>query len=182
LFRSAPQLLTARLRLRPHARTDFHSCKALWQHPHTTRFIAGTPQNDQEVWFRLLRNGGMWPMLGFGPWVFEDRATGAFLGEGGLLYAMRGIQGLDDIPEVGWALTPEACGKGLATEALGAVMDWADENVSAERTGCIIDPANTPSLRLAARLDFAEVARPQFLDKPIVLLHRNSKNNRGVTK
>ena len=90
----------------------------------------------------------------------------------GIAVTRRGIRCLEDIPEVGWALMPEACGKGLATEALGAALAWADGNLQAERTGCIIDPGNAASLRLAGRLGFLEVARPEFLGKPIVLLHR----------
>jgi len=104
--------------------------------------------------------------------VFEDRATGEYLGEGGLLDARRGIAGLQDIPEAGWALVPEACGLGLATEAMQAVLDWADVHHSAARTGCIIVPGNVASLRVAAKLGFVETARPVFQDQPIVLLHR----------
>jgi len=168
----APVLLTARLRLRPHVRADYAACKRLWQHPDTIRFIGGTAQDDQAVWFRLLRYAGMWPMQGYGFWVFEDRASGAYLGEGGLMDAMRGLAGLADMPEAGWALMPEAGGRGLATEALDAVLGWADANLPAARTGCIIDPANSPSLRVAEKLGFAEAERPAFHGKPIVVLHR----------
>ena len=117
---------SARLRLRPHVLSDYPACKALWQHPNTIRFIGGVAQSDQEVWFRLLRYGGMWALLGYGFWVFEDRNTGEVLGEGGLLNARRDIAGLQDIPEVGWALMPQAQGRGLATEAMTTVLDWAD--------------------------------------------------------
>jgi RimJ/RimL family protein N-acetyltransferase len=169
---TAPTLLTARLRLRAHVRDDYAACKALWQHPETTRFIGATAQSDQEVWFRLLRYGGMWPMQGFGFWVFEDRATGAFLGEGGLMDAKRDVQGLQDMPEAGWALMPHAGGKGIATEAMSAVLAWADVHVPAERTGCIIDPQHTASLRVAAKLGYVVAGRPGFRGETVVLLYR----------
>jgi len=172
MLNEAPVLLTGRLRLRPHVRADYPLCRALWQHPHTIRFIGGTAQDDQAVWFRLLRYGGMWAMQGYGFWVFEDRQTGAYLGEGGLMDAMRGLSGLAGMPEAGWALMPEAGGKGLATEGLRAILDWADAHLPDERIGCIIDPGNAPSLRLAGKLGFAEVERPDFHGKPTVLLHR----------
>lgn len=168
----APVLLTARLRLRAHQRDDYAACRALWQHPETIRFIGATAQSDQEVWFRLLRYGGMWPMQGFGFWVFEDRATGEFLGEGGLMDAMRDVQGLQGIPEAGWALVPQAGGKGIATEAMSAVLGWADAQLPAARTGCIIDPENAASLRVAAKLGYVEAGRPDFRGEPVVLLHR----------
>ena len=168
----APILLSARLRLRAHGRDDYAACKALWQHPNTIRFIGGAAQSDQEVWFRLLRYGGMWPLLGFGFWVFEDRATGEFLGEGGLLDARRGVPGLQDIPETGWALIPQAHGRGIATEAMRTVLDWTDATLRADRTGCIIDSGNAASLRVAEKLGYREVGRPLLRGEPIVLLHR----------
>jgi RimJ/RimL family protein N-acetyltransferase len=171
-YSTAPILLSARLRLRPHGQGDYAACRLLWQHPQTVRFIGRVVPSDQEIWFRLLRYAGMWSLLGFGFWVFEDRATGEYLGEGGLLDARRGVEGLQGIPEAGWALVPEVCGRGLATEAMRAVLDWADLQLRAERTGCIIDPANVASLRVAARLGFVETARPVFQQEPIVLLHR----------
>jgi RimJ/RimL family protein N-acetyltransferase len=169
---TAPILVSARLRLRPHVRSDYPACRTLWQHPETIRFIGGVAQSDQEVWFRLLRYGGMWPLQGYGFWVFEDRATGEFLGEGGLMYAMREVAGLQDIPEAGWALMPHAGNRGFATEAMSAVLDWADAQLSAERTGCIIDPGNAASLRVAAKLGYTEAGRPGLRGEPIVLLHR----------
>ena len=169
---AAPLLWSRRLRLRAHVRADYAACKALWQHPDTVRFIGGVAQSDQEVWFRLLRYGGMWAMQGFGFWVFEDRVTGEFMGEGGLMDAKRDIEGLRDIPEAGWALTARAAGRGIATEAMSAVLEWADAWLSAERTGCIVDPQNAASLRVAAKLGYLEAGRPQFRGAPIVLLHR----------
>ena len=169
---TAPILLSARLRLRPHVKGDYPECKALWQHPETIRFIGGVAQSDQEVWFRLLRYGRMWPLQGYGFWVFEDRTTGEFLGEGGLMYAMRDVSGLQDIPEAGWALMPHAGSRGIATEAMSVVLDWADAQLSVEHTGCIIDPGNTASLRVATKLGYVEAGRPGLRGEPIVLLHR----------
>lgn len=169
---SAPLIHTERLRLRAHRREDFANCRALWQHAETIRFIGGVAQDDQAVWFRLLRYGGMWPMLGFGFWVFEDKATGAYLGEGGLLDAMRGLDGLAGMPEAGWACMPEAAGRGIATEAMQAVLTWADQALDAPRIGCIVAPGNAPSLRVAGKLGFEEVDRPPFHGEPIVLMHR----------
>ena len=173
---TAPIIETERLRLRPHVRADYTACKTLWQHPETMRFIGGAPQDDQAVWFRLLRYGGMWPMLGFGFWVFEDKASRAYLGEGGLLDAMRGIEALEHMPEVGWALAPEAHGKGYAQEALGAIMGWVDANLHVTRTGCIIHPDNAPSLKLAGKLGFEEADRTELGGAPVVLMSRERRS------
>lgn len=169
----APVIETERLRLRAHRRSDYPACKALWQHPETARFIGGGGvQDDQAVWFRLLRYGGMWPLLGFGFWVFEDKTNLAYLGEGGLLDAVRGIPFLEHMPEAGWAVMPEAAGKGIATEAMRAILAWTDANLHVTRAGCVIDPGNAPSLRVAAKLGFEEVDRSALNGEPVILLHR----------
>lgn len=149
-----PVLETRRLRLRPHRADDFADCLALWSDSRTVRFIGGEVQGEQAVWFRLLRYAGMWSLLGFGYWVFEERATGRFLGEGGLANARRGLALLEGVPEIGWALMPDAGGQGFATEAVDAILQWADAGLGAPVTRCIIDPGNVASLRVAAKAGY----------------------------
>ena len=86
-----PMLETARLTLRPHHVDDYAACRSLWADAQVVQHIGGVPQDAQAVWFRLLRYAGMWAMLGYGMWAIEDRASGAFLGEAGLLSAARGL-------------------------------------------------------------------------------------------
>lgn len=172
---TAPVIETERLRLRPHVRADYAAMKALWQHPATFRFIGGVAQDDQAIWFRLLRYGGMWPLLGFGFWAFEDKASRAYLGEGGLLDAARGVEALEHMPEAGWALAPDAHGKGLATEAMQAILAWTDANLHVTRTGCLINPGNDASFRVAAKLGYEEAERFDYQGKPNVLLCRERR-------
>lgn len=167
-----PTLTTERLRLRPHRRGDFPEMCALWQHPETIRFIGGQAQSDQAIWFRLLRYAGFWTILGYGFWAIEDRESGAYLGDAGLMAAERGLPGLAGLPEAGWALRPEAAGRGLATEAMCAILDWADRHVDAPQTACIIDPDNAPSLRVAHKLGYREADVPELDGRPIILLRR----------
>ena len=168
----APLLMTPRTRLRPHLSADFPDCAAIWGDLGTMRFIGGEPQSEQACWFRLLRYGGMWSMQGYGFWAIESRATGDYLGDAGFMDAKRGLPGLDGTIEVGWVLAPNAAGKGLATEVMGAILGWADENLAGPRLACIIDPANAASLNVARKLGFKEVDRPVFENRPIVLLYR----------
>ena len=55
--------------------------------------------------------------------------------------------------EFGWRLVREARGRGYATEASRAVLDLAATTFGGEFL-CIIDPANTPSRRVADKLGF----------------------------
>jgi RimJ/RimL family protein N-acetyltransferase len=174
---SAPMIVTDRLILRAHQRSDYEDCLALWSHPHTIRFIGGVPHSAQDAWFRLLRYGGMWAMQGYGFWAMEDRETGAFVGDAGLMDAMRGLPGLDGVPEAGWALVEAAGGRGLATEALRAILHWADANLNSPRTACIIDPENMPSRTVARKLGYTEVDRLTLKGAPVILHYRDRVTN-----
>ena len=74
---------------------------------------------------RLLRYGGMWPMLGYGYWAIEEKASGALVGDIGYADFMREMTPpLDGMPEMGWVLASSAHGKGYASEALAAISAW----------------------------------------------------------
>ena len=124
---TAPRLETPRLLLEPHAPADLADCIALWSDPEVVRFMGGKPSTEEEVWGRLLRYAGLWSILGFGYWAIRDRGGRRFLGEVGLADFRREISPrLGDVPEIGWALSPAAHGRGLGTEAVLAVTAWAD--------------------------------------------------------
>lgn len=169
-----PTLHTDRLTLRPHCAVDLSACHALWSDPAVVRFVGGAAQDRQAVWFRLLRYAGMWSLLGYGMWVVQDRATGAFLGEAGLLSAKRGIAALDGVPEAGWVFGPAAWGRGIATEAMQAVLDWADRALEADTIRCIIEPDNAASMKVAAKLGFLPYGQAELGGKPIHLFDRSA--------
>lgn len=153
----APTLTTDRLILRAHRRDDFEALARMWADPAVTRHIGGKSATRQESWFRLLRYGGLWPMLGFGYWAITDRASGRYLGDAGLADFQRGMGAdFDGLPEAGWALVADAAGQGLATEAAGAVLAWADTHLDAPRTVCMIDPENLASIQVARKLGFVQ--------------------------
>lgn len=169
---NAPLLHTDRLILRPHGVDDFADCRALWGDARVVRHIGGTAQDGQAVWFRILRYAGMWSLLGYGMWVIEDRETGAFLGETGLLSACRGLPELEGVPEAGWVLAPAAWGRGIASEAVGAVLNWADAHVDAPSVRCIIEAGNDASVRVAERLGFARFGEAVLNGASIGLFER----------
>lgn len=167
-------LTTPRLHLRPHILSDFPSSAALWADPVVTQYIGGRPFSREESWARFLRYAGHWLVLGFGYWVIEERETGRFLGEIGFADYRRDIEpAIDGIPELGWALTPSAHGHGYATEAAQAALAWAQTNLEARRTACLIHPGNAPSLRVAQKCGFQEHARTTYKAQPTILFERS---------
>ena len=146
----------------------------MWADPVVTRHIGGKPSTREESWSRLLRYGGLWPLLGFGYWVIEEKSSGRFAGEAGFADFKRALEpSFGDAPEAGWALAAWAQGKGFATEAVLAAVAWADANLSAPRTVCMINPGNMASISVAQKCGYREFARATFRDQPTVLFERH---------
>ena len=82
---SAPTVETTRLKLRAHTLADFPDSFAMWADPDVARFIGGKPSTKEESWQRFQRYPGHWALMGFGYWLIEEKATGRFAGEMGLL-------------------------------------------------------------------------------------------------
>ena len=114
----------------------------------------------------------MWSLLGYGMWVIEDRATGALLGEAGLLSAARGLPELDAVPEAGWVLGRQGWGQGIATEAMAAIFRWADAHLDAPAIRCIIEPDHGASIRVAEKIGFVVMRDTILGGKPIRLFER----------
>lgn len=167
----APTLTTARLCLRGHHPDDLDALAAMWADPAVYAMIGGKPRPREDVWIRLLRSVGTWTVFGYGAWVVCDRATGAVLGDVGLLESRRAITPALTVPEAGWALAPAGHGKGYAEEAMRAVLGWADAN-GIDRTCCIIDPGNTASIRLAEKLGYGTPIDGVYYERAIGIFHR----------
>ncbi|MBZ6382594.1 GNAT family N-acetyltransferase [Sphingomonas sanguinis] len=168
---SPPTLTTERLTLRGHHPDDLDALAAMWADPGVYAMIGGKPRAREDVWIRLLRSVGCWTVFGYGAWVVCDRATGQVLGDMGLLESWRAIVPELTVPETGWTLIPAAQGKGYAGEAMRAVLGWADGR-GLTRTCCIIDPANTASIRLAKKLGYGAPVQGVYHDRTIQIFHR----------
>jgi RimJ/RimL family protein N-acetyltransferase len=168
-----PRIETERLLLRGHGIEDFPAYAAMWADPVVTRFIGGAPLSQEEAWAKFLRVAGHWALLGYGFWAIEEKASGKRIGEAGILNVKRDIKpSIHDVPEIGWGLLPEAHGRGYATEAVRAIMDWAENRFGKTRMVCIIDPDNDASLRVAMRCGFRECAHTTYKGEPTILLER----------
>ena len=129
-----PTLETKRLLLRGHRNDDFRDSAAMWADKQVVAHISGVPFTEEQSWSRLLRYTGHWQHLGFGYWVVASRDDGSFLGEVGFADYRRDTEpSLAGKPEAGWVLKSDAHGKGIATEAITAMFQWADGNLDHEK-------------------------------------------------
>lgn len=172
LSTAPPVLETARLRLREQRLSDKADHIAMWADPRVTRFIGGEPRAGEASWGRFLGGAGLWPVMGYGYWVFADRQTDRLIGMGGFSYFARDMLELEDVPEAGWAFDADHWGSGLATEAMQAALAWSDDHLDAGEVRAIIDADHSRSRRTAEKLGFVKFAQSLALSTPVDVYRR----------
>ena len=168
-----PLLETERLHLRGHTLKDFPAHAAMWSDARTLRHVGGPARNEEELWTRFLRNVGQWQLMGSGMWALEDKASGAYAGAVGFIYAKRTMDmPYRDKPEMGWVIAPDFHGKGFAREAVAKILGWGDANLEAAESWCMINPANLASCKVAAGAGFREAGRATYKDAEMLTFIR----------
>jgi RimJ/RimL family protein N-acetyltransferase len=141
-----PQIETERLILRIPRIEDFDRYAEMLADEEAARHIGGTMVRVA-AWRRFLQMPGAWSVQGFAMFSVIDKRDGRWLGQCGP-WQPEGWPGT----EVGWSFHPDAWGRGYATEAAVAAMDWAFEQLSWITIIHGIDPGNSASQNLARRL------------------------------
>jgi RimJ/RimL family protein N-acetyltransferase len=98
----------------------------------------------------VARYTAHWRDHGFGLLAVEDRETGTLIGRSGVAYHRMWRHD----PEVGWGVDPDWWGRGLATEAGRACVEWGFGELGFERLVSITTEDNLPSRRVMAKLGF----------------------------
>lgn len=170
---SVPTLTTARLTLSAPQLSDFEECRAMWADPVVVRHVGGRAFAEEETWSRLLRDRGLWELLGFGYWSVRETSTGRYVGVVGFADLRRDLEpSLYDLPEMGWVLAAWSHGQGFGTEAVRAGLDWIDQALAPPVVPCIIDADNAASLALAAKVGFVIRTHASYKGSPIVVMER----------
>ena len=144
---------TERLLLRRVEPRDREAIHRLNADPEFTRHLAGVQTRDQSE-AAIARWEGHWAEHGFGILAVEWRETGEFIGRVGLQYH----RVWPNDPEVGWALDPVFWGRGIATEAGAACVNWGFGELGYERLVSITTEANAASRNVMRKLGFVKHA------------------------
>lgn len=173
-----PRLETQRLRLRAHSVSDLIPLTSMWANPANTRFIGNKTRNRTEVWKQIQQMIGSWALLGYGFWLVEDKRTGEFLGEAGFLEALRDVSPpYHGTPEIGWVFDQPHWGNGYASEALDAMLAWADKTLPDPRTVCIIEPDHAASVRVATKAGFSRAYETSLDGDAIIVFERSRRTD-----
>lgn len=143
------ELLTNRLRLRPHRRADVEALLAYYADAKVSRFLLHESWTkahaETEIDKRTERLG------------FSDGGTQLALvvEHDGQVIGDISLWLTDDTrvkAEIGWVFRPDGGGQGYATEAARAVLDWGFGSAGLHRIVAQMDARNTTSARLSERL------------------------------
>jgi len=152
----APVLVTTRTRIRPLVASDREEHFALFRDPETVRYLYDEPLTEDRIDEHLARRIRT-TLPGEGEWIscaVEGRNDGKYLGE----VAFTLVSATHGYVEVGYVFTQHGRGHGLATEAAGAIVDFAFARYDAHRVGARLDARNDRSARVLERLGFRREA------------------------
>ena len=141
-----PTLTTGRLTLRAFEDADLDAFAAIGADPEAMRFTGGV-RTRAETWLRMASYQGHWVLRGYGQWAVVERESSRFVGRAGLWNP----EGWPEL-EVGWTLARDVWGRGYATEAGRAAVDWARSALGLTRIASCIVPGNDRSIAVAERL------------------------------
>jgi ribosomal-protein-alanine N-acetyltransferase len=148
-------LLTERLRLDPIAHQDGAELLALFRAPEVRRYLLDD---------RLVDAGWIYSEVESSRHRFQLGAVGLFaVRERKTRGEIAGIAGMRPYKpgelQLLYALAPACGGKGLATEMLQAVVDFAFDVADLPKVRASIDAPNAASIKLVERLGFRLVER-----------------------
>ena len=140
-------LETERLRLRRFRPTEDAPLFDRWAADEEFQRYLGPRRPGLE---HIARHEAHWAEHGFGLLAVEWRATGELIGRTGPQYH----RAWPHDPEVGWSIDPAWWGRGIATEAGRASIDWAFGELGFARVVSITTEGNVASRRVMEKLGF----------------------------
>jgi RimJ/RimL family protein N-acetyltransferase len=142
-------LRTERLVLRRFEASDLDAFHAYHSLPETARFLPG----EAKSYTKSMESVGRYANFVFekeGDWValaIEAADSPGLLGE----VVLKWLPGRGQA-EIGWSLAPAARGRGIASEAAGALLKLGFEDLHFHRIDAKLDALNTASAALCERL------------------------------
>jgi RimJ/RimL family protein N-acetyltransferase len=150
----AVSVRTARLLLRQWRDEDDAAFAELTADPAVMEYLLPLPG-----W--VARKRAHWEQYGFGQWVVEIPGEASFIGVVGLETVSYDAHFTPAV-EVAWRLGRAHWGKGYATEAARAALDYGFAQLGLDEIVAITVPANWRSRRVMERLGMTRAAEDDF--------------------
>ncbi|MEI4771453.1 GNAT family N-acetyltransferase [Psychrobacillus sp. FJAT-51614] len=141
-------LSTKRLVLRKMNKVDAERLLEIFSDPEAMRYYP-TIKNEQQTieWIDWTLDN--YTKHGVGLWIVEDKVTGEFLGQCGIV--PQEVDGVIEM-EIGYLFVRRVWGKGYATEAALACKNYGFNQLKLNKMVSLIDKNNIPSIKVAERI------------------------------
>ena len=157
---------TDRMLIRPLSLDDLPALTSILSDPlvmkHSVRGICDEAATRQFIACSV----SSYAALGVGPWALTDKRSSELIGFCGV--GLEAVKGTDEI-NLGYRLAKHAWGRGLATEAARAVLDYVFGQKRLSSVVALIEPEHTASLRVAEKLGFSAFENIDFHGRPVRL-------------
>jgi RimJ/RimL family protein N-acetyltransferase len=153
-----PTITTSRLVLRAFTGSDVTPLHRILSEPDVLRYFPNPdPPPRAKVEKLILGQLRHWEERGYGWWAVEPRSQKELIGWSGLQF----LPETGEV-EVGYLLARAFWGKGLATEAARASLQFGFENLELESVVAIVDPENIASRRVIEKLGMSFVDEARY--------------------
>ncbi|MEM7765035.1 MAG: GNAT family N-acetyltransferase [Pseudomonadota bacterium] len=155
----APRIETERLILRAiDPERDFDAWATAMADEETVRYIGGNVMDRATAWRSMATVIGHWQIRGYGFFSVEEKTTGQWVGRVGPWFP----EGWPE-PEIGWTIMREHWGRGLATEAGAACIDYVRDTLGWKQVIHAILEGNLGSAAVAEKLGSQRLREQQGL-------------------
>lgn len=145
---AAPVLSTERLRLRKMSSDDVELLMEIFSDPEAMKYYPSTKDEEQTMkWIDWTLTN--YEEHGVGLWIVENKRTGEFLGQCGIV--PQEVEGTTAM-EIGYLFARRVWGNGYAAEAALACKNYGFEQLKLNRMVSLPDVNNIPSSRVAERI------------------------------
>lgn len=161
------QIETERLRLRRFTAEDWETLARFYSDDTIMRHMLpgrGLPRREaQERAKSNIHNfNDHWSRRHYGVWAVEDRQSGRLLGQCGLRWIPEAEQ-----TELLYLFSKTVWGRGLATEAGRAALDFAFTRTDLDRLIAVTAPQNNASQRVLSKLGFSPAGEAPLWERVV---------------
>ncbi len=153
-----PTITTSRLILRAFTKEDVDPLHHILGEKEILRYFPNpSPPSRDKVEKLIAARLDHWEEHGYGWWAIEQRLKKGLIGWSGLLFLPETKE-----VEVGYLLGKAFWGKGLATEAAQACLQYGFKNFDMEIIVAIVHPENMASQRVIKKLGMSFVDEARY--------------------
>ncbi len=152
-----------RLYLRPCQIADLDSLHNLWCDADIRRFLFDDRQISREEAQGFIEASiTSFSNQGYGIWLFFENHSNQIAGFAGLL------QFSEELPSLIFGVRPQFWGRGYATEATLAVLDYAFANLDLKYIVADVDEPNDRSIRVLNKIGMSRIKRDIVNERPLL--------------